>query len=167
MKSSLYWGVWKKNESEKMLQMCRLSLIPRLFMYYVSPYPIIFLQVIEDPRGMESVKLLMLTVPPWWLLQRLETLYNASLPFVDVVWPVSRGCLLLLDTWSYLRICRGFMLPYTQFCNSLLIFISFYTLLTSPFNIYCSFQEKEMDWVGETGNEATCASMCFTLQTSY
>jgi hypothetical protein len=32
------------------------------------------------------------------------------------VWPVSRGCSLLQGTWSYLRICRGSMLPYTRFC---------------------------------------------------
>jgi hypothetical protein len=36
------------------------------------------------------------------------------------VWPVSRGCLLLLGTWSYLRICRRSVLPYTRFCNCLL-----------------------------------------------
>jgi hypothetical protein len=36
------------------------------------------------------------------------------------VWPVSRGCLLILSTWSYLRICRRSMLPYTRFCNCLL-----------------------------------------------
>jgi hypothetical protein len=36
------------------------------------------------------------------------------------VWPVSRGCLLLLRTWSYLRICRTSVLPYTRFCNCLL-----------------------------------------------
>jgi hypothetical protein len=35
------------------------------------------------------------------------------------VWPVSRGCLLLLGTWSYLRISRRFVLPYTRFCNCL------------------------------------------------
>jgi hypothetical protein len=51
------------------------------------------------------------------------------------VWPVSRGCLLLLGTWSYLRICRGSVLPYTRFCNCLLITITFYTLLTSLFCI--------------------------------
>jgi hypothetical protein len=36
------------------------------------------------------------------------------------VWRVSRGCLLLLDTWSYLRICRRSVLPYTRFFNCLL-----------------------------------------------
>jgi hypothetical protein len=36
------------------------------------------------------------------------------------VWPVSRGCLLLLGTWSYLRICRRSVLSYTQLCNCLL-----------------------------------------------
>jgi hypothetical protein len=36
------------------------------------------------------------------------------------VWPVSRGCLLLLSTWSYLCICRRSVLPYTRFCNCLL-----------------------------------------------
>jgi hypothetical protein len=36
------------------------------------------------------------------------------------MWPVSRGCSLLHNTWSYLRICRRFVLPYTQFCNCLL-----------------------------------------------
>jgi hypothetical protein len=33
------------------------------------------------------------------------------------VWPVSRACLLLLGTWSYLRICRRSVLPCTRFCN--------------------------------------------------
>jgi hypothetical protein len=32
------------------------------------------------------------------------------------VWPVSRGCLFLLGTWSYRCICRGSMLPYSRFC---------------------------------------------------
>jgi hypothetical protein len=36
------------------------------------------------------------------------------------VWPVSRGCLLLLGTWSYLCICRRSVLPYTRFCYCLL-----------------------------------------------
>jgi hypothetical protein len=36
------------------------------------------------------------------------------------VWPASRGCLRLRDTWSYLRICRRSVLPYTRFCNCLL-----------------------------------------------
>jgi hypothetical protein len=36
------------------------------------------------------------------------------------VWPVSRGCLLLRGTWSYLRICRRSVLPYTRFCNCFL-----------------------------------------------
>jgi hypothetical protein len=35
------------------------------------------------------------------------------------VWPVSRGCLLLRGTWSYLCICRRSVLPYTRFCNCL------------------------------------------------
>jgi hypothetical protein len=51
------------------------------------------------------------------------------------VWPVSRGCLLLLGTWSYLRNCRRSVLPYTRFCNCLSITITFYTLLTSLFCI--------------------------------
>jgi ribosomal protein L37AE/L43A len=36
------------------------------------------------------------------------------------VWPVSRGCLPLRGTWSYLGICRRSVLPYTRFCNCLL-----------------------------------------------
>jgi hypothetical protein len=36
------------------------------------------------------------------------------------VWSVSRGCLLLLGTWSCLCISRGSVLPYTRFCNCLL-----------------------------------------------
>jgi hypothetical protein len=35
----------------------------------------------------------------------------------------------------YLRICRRSVLPYTRFCNCLLITITFYTLLTSLFCI--------------------------------
>jgi hypothetical protein len=33
------------------------------------------------------------------------------------VWPVSRRCLLLRYTWSYLRVCWGSVLPYTRICN--------------------------------------------------
>jgi hypothetical protein len=33
------------------------------------------------------------------------------------LWPVNRGCLLLLGNWSYLRICRRSVLPCTRFCN--------------------------------------------------
>jgi hypothetical protein len=36
------------------------------------------------------------------------------------VWPVNRGSLLLLGTWSYLRICQRSVLPYTRICNCLL-----------------------------------------------
>jgi hypothetical protein len=32
------------------------------------------------------------------------------------VWPVSRGCLLLLGTWSYLCIFQRSFLPCTRFC---------------------------------------------------
>jgi hypothetical protein len=32
------------------------------------------------------------------------------------VWPVSRECVLLLRTWSYLCIYRGSVLPCTRFC---------------------------------------------------
>jgi hypothetical protein len=50
------------------------------------------------------------------------------------VWPVSRGCLLLHGTWSSLRICRRSLLPYTRFCNCLLITITFYTFAILYFN---------------------------------
>jgi hypothetical protein len=36
------------------------------------------------------------------------------------VWPVSRGCLLLRDTWSYLCICRGSVFLYTWVYNCFL-----------------------------------------------
>jgi hypothetical protein len=42
----------------------------------------------------------------------------------------------ILGTWSYLRICRRSVLPYTRFCNCLLITITLYTLLTSLFCIH-------------------------------
>jgi hypothetical protein len=58
------------------------------------------------------------------------------------VWPVSRGCSLLRVTWSYLRICRRSVLPYTRFCNCLLIRITFYTLLTS---LFCMLQTYGSD----------------------
>jgi hypothetical protein len=46
--------------------------------------------------------------------------YLISTKGIRQVWPVSRGCLLLRSIWSYLRICRRSMLPYTRFCNCLL-----------------------------------------------
>jgi hypothetical protein len=36
------------------------------------------------------------------------------------LWPVSRGCLILTHNWSYLCICRIYMLSYNRFCNCLL-----------------------------------------------
>jgi hypothetical protein len=57
------------------------------------------------------------------------------------MWPVSRGCLLLRGTWSYLRICRGSVLLYTRFCNCLLIMITFYTLLTS---LFCIVKQQQL-----------------------
>jgi hypothetical protein len=60
--------------------------------------------------------------------------YLISTRGAQLVWPVSRGCLLLLGTWSYLLICRGSMLPYTRFCICR-VMITFYTLLTSLFCI--------------------------------
>jgi hypothetical protein len=59
------------------------------------------------------------------------------------VWPVSRGCLLLRGTWSYLRICRRSVLPYTPFCNCLLDYdyvlhiVNFAILYLIHFILYC------------------------------
>jgi hypothetical protein len=50
-------------------------------------------------------------------------------------------CLLLLGTWSYLRICRRSVLPYTRFCNCLLDYG--YVLHIVNFAIlYVTFNEK-------------------------
>jgi hypothetical protein len=47
-------------------------------------------------------------------------IYLISTKGARLVWPVSRGCLPLRGTWSYLRICRRSVLPYIRFCNCLL-----------------------------------------------
>jgi hypothetical protein len=52
---------------------------------------------------------------PYWNWRRVIPYKGARR-----VWPVSRGCLLLLGTCSYLCICWWFVLPYIQFCNCLL-----------------------------------------------
>jgi hypothetical protein len=53
------------------------------------------------------------------------------------VWPVSRGCLFLLGTWSYLRIFRVRVAPTLDFVFTFWIMITFDTLLTSLFyNFY-------------------------------
>jgi hypothetical protein len=59
---------------------------------------------------------------PYWLWRRVipYTLYLMSSNGAWRVWPVSRGCLLLRGTWSYLRICQRSVIPYTWFCNFLL-----------------------------------------------
>jgi hypothetical protein len=36
------------------------------------------------------------------------------------MWLINKGCLFLRGTWSYLRICRRSVLPYTRNCNCLL-----------------------------------------------
>jgi hypothetical protein len=65
------------------------------------------------------------------------------------VWPVSRGCLLLHGTWSYLCICQGSVLSYTRFCNCLFYYdytwhivnitIFYFTIIyiTKPIKKYC------------------------------
>jgi hypothetical protein len=76
------------------------------------------------------------------------------------VWPVSRGCLLLRGTWSCLRICRRSVLPYTRFCNCLLITITFYTLLTSLFCMYMYFQIDPNSSMTVVCVTCTYAQMC-------
>jgi hypothetical protein len=55
---------------------------------------------------------------PYWTTGK--PVYLISTKGARWVWPVSRGCLLLLGTWSYLRICRRYVLPYTRICNCFL-----------------------------------------------
>jgi hypothetical protein len=80
----------------------------------------------------------------YWLWRRVIPYTWFRLGAALRLWPVSRGCLLLRGTWSYLSIFRRSVLPYTRFCNCLFIMITFYTLLTSLFCI-----AKELKWVNE------------------
>ena len=54
------------------------------------------------------------------------------------VWPVSRGCLLLRGTWSYLFISWGPCCPTLDYVFALWIMITFDTLLTLLFHIMCT-----------------------------
>jgi hypothetical protein len=54
------------------------------------------------------------------------------------VWPVSRGCLLLLGTWSYLSICRRSVLPYTRFVIAFWIMVTFYIVNFAILYIKCT-----------------------------
>jgi hypothetical protein len=56
------------------------------------------------------------------LFVRLYSVYLISTKGARRVWPVSWGCLLLLGTWSYLRIIRRSVLPCTRFCICFLNF---------------------------------------------
>jgi hypothetical protein len=60
------------------------------------------------------------------------------------MWPVFKGCLLLRGTWSYLRICRGSVLPYTRFCNCLLHYDYMYVLHIVNFATMCMFQRCDL-----------------------
>jgi hypothetical protein len=46
----------------------------------------------------------------------VSSAYLISTKDTQRVWAVSRGCLLLLNTWSYLHICQGSVLQCTRFC---------------------------------------------------
>jgi hypothetical protein len=84
-----------------------------------------------------------LTVISILALTTRNPVYLISTTDARRVWPVSRGCLLLPSTWSYLRICRRSVLPYTRFWNCFLNYdnLTFYTLLTSLFCIQTIFIE--------------------------
>jgi hypothetical protein len=60
------------------------------------------------------------TVIPILALTTDKPVYLISTKGKRRVWPVSRGCLLLRGTWSYLCIFRRSVLPYSRFCNCLL-----------------------------------------------
>jgi hypothetical protein len=53
------------------------------------------------------------------------------------MWPVSKGCLLLRGTWSYLCICRVSVLPYVQFY----IYFLKYDYIVNFANLYCKFAD--------------------------
>jgi hypothetical protein len=76
------------------------------------------------------------------------------------VWPVSRGCSLLRGTWSYLRICRRSVLPYTRFCNCLSITITFCTLLNSLFLYHCNGHRTCKTLMSNKTAEIYVASTC-------
>jgi hypothetical protein len=75
------------------------------------------------------------TVIPVLDLTTSNTVYLISTGGARWVWPVIRGCLLLRGTWSYLRISRRSVLPYTRFSNCLLDYD--YVLLIVNFAILC------------------------------
>jgi hypothetical protein len=64
--------------------------------------------------------ILYLTVVSILALMTGNPVYLISTKGALRMWPVSRGCVLLRGSWSYLCICRGSVLAYTRFCNCLL-----------------------------------------------
>jgi hypothetical protein len=76
---------------------------------------------------------------PYWVDDGWSRIPDFWLKAARRVWAVSRGYLLLRGTGSYLCICRKSVMPYTRFCNCLLITITFYTLLNSLFCIIYYF----------------------------
>jgi hypothetical protein len=90
----------------------------------------------------------------WWLFKTRQTtdwlkalttgnpVYLISNKGARWLWPVSIGCLLFRGTRSYLRICRGPVLPYTRFCICLLDYD--YVLHIDNFVIlYSQLDEKQ------------------------
>jgi hypothetical protein len=66
--------------------------------------------------------------------------YLISTKGAQLAWPVSRGCLLPLGTWSYLRICRGYVLPYTRFCH-----IASFLDISLEFDVYSKLTTQLYD----------------------
>jgi hypothetical protein len=79
---------------------------------------------------MSKLRSQLMTTQSWW---HTEFDYRYLKWGSRRVWPVSRGCLLLRDTWSYLRI--GLCCFTLDFVIAFWIMIAFYTSLTSLFCI--------------------------------
>jgi hypothetical protein len=76
------------------------------------------------------------------------------------VWPVSKGCLLIRNTWSYLpHLWEVSVAPTLDFVIAFGIMITFYTLLTSLFcNMIFCFQQITKDWFQmTTANLFSCS----------
>jgi hypothetical protein len=72
-------------------------------------------------------------------------LYLVSTKGARRVWPVSRGCLLLHGTWSYLRIFWQSVLPYNRFCICLLDCDYFWHIVNFAI-LYLYVQEKPVKY---------------------
>jgi hypothetical protein len=103
----------------------------------------------------------------WWtLLEWPNPVYLISTKVARRVWPVSRECLLLLGTWSYLRICwRSMTCPTLDFVNCLLDYDSVLHIVNvAVLNYSCTSRPRILHMYGDVNITRENLGLCSALR---